>query len=281
MNKRKVKRFIGLSFLNLFFITICFIGLIPILYALALSLSSNNMVLSGDSSFLPQNITLRNYRDILLEEPFLRWMSNSIQLSVFTMIIAMSCAICAAYAFSRYRFKGRRQTLLLLLLLNAFPQILSMFALFRLFKGTNLLNTKMGLVVIYAGSMCIFGIWNLKGYFDSIPIEIEEASKIDGANDFQLIRKIILPLAMPSIIVTSAMVLIFVWNEYLFSTTFLLNESKYSLAGGLYQLQANDYSRSWPMFSAASILISLPILVIFFFMQKNMVSGLTSGGVKG
>ena len=281
MNKRKVKRFIGLSFLNLFFITICFIGLIPILYALALSLSSNNMVLSGDSSFLPQNITLRNYRDVLLEEPFLRWLSNSIQLSVFTMIIAMSCAICAAYAFSRYRFKGRRQTLLLLLLLNAFPQILSMFALFRLFKETNLLNTKMGLVVIYAGSMCIFGIWNLKGYFDSIPIEIEEASKIDGANDFQLIKKIILPLAMPSIIVTSVMVLIFVWNEYLFSTTFLLNESKYSLAGGLYQLQANDYGRSWPMFSAASILISLPILVIFFFMQKNMVSGLTSGGVKG
>ncbi len=86
---------------------------------------------------------------------------------------------------------------------------------------------------------------------------------------------------MPSIIVTSVMVLIFVWNEYLFSTTFLLSESNYTLAGGLYQLQANDYSRSWPMFSAASILISLPILIMFFFIQKNMVSGLTSGGVKG
>lgn len=280
MNK-KTKTLIGLSFLNLFFIIICFIGLIPIIYALFLSLSNSNMVLSGNASFLPQSITFRNYSDIIIEKPFFQWLFNSVRLSLYTMIIAMSCAVIAAYAFSRYKFKGKWAALKLLLLLNAFPQILSMFAIFRLFKEIRLLNTQIGLVIIYAGSMCIFGIWNLKGYFDTIPLEIEEASRIDGANDFQLIRKIVLPLAMPSIIVTSVMVLIFVWNEYLFSTTFLLSESNYTLAGGLYQLQANDYSRSWPMFSAASILISLPILIMFFFIQKNMVSGLTSGGVKG
>ncbi len=280
MNK-KTKTLIGLSFLNLFFIIICFIGLIPIIYALFLSLSNSNMVLSGNASFLPKSITFRNYRDIIIEKPFFQWLFNSVRLSLYTMIIAMSCAVIAAYAFSRYKFKGKWAALKLLLLLNAFPQILSMFAIFRLFKEIRLLNTQIGLVIIYAGSMCIFGIWNLKGYFDTIPLEIEEASRIDGANDFQLIRKIVLPLAMPSIIVTSVMVLIFVWNEYLFSTTFLLSESNYTLAGGLYQLQANDYSRSWPMFSAASILISLPILIMFFFIQKNMVSGLTSGGVKG
>ncbi|MDF2802396.1 MAG: putative sugar transporter, permease protein [Anaerocolumna sp.] len=279
--KKKTKKIIGLSFLNLFFMGICFIGLIPIIYALFLSLSKSNMVLSGNSSLLPSSITLRNYRDILIDKPFFTWLFNSVKLSLYTMILAMSCAVIAAYAFSRYHFSGKWATLKLLLLLNAFPQILSMFAIFRLFKEMKLLNTEIGLVLVYAGSMCIFGIWNLKGYFDTIPLEIEEASRIDGANDFQLIRKIVLPLAMPSIIVTSVMVLIFVWNEYLFSTTFLLSESNYTLAGGLYQLQANDYSRSWPMFSAASILISLPILVMFFFIQKNMVSGLTSGGVKG
>ena len=121
----------------------------------------------------------------------------------------------------------------------------------------------------------------MKGYFDTIPIEIEEASKIDGANDFQMLCKIVMPLALPAVIVTAVMVLIYVWNEYLFSTTFLLSESSYTLAGGLYQLQANDYSRSWPMFSAASILVSLPVLIIFFRIQKYMVSGLTAGGVKG
>ena len=185
------------------------------------------------------------------------------------MVIAIGFAMVSSYAFSRYRFKGRNGILKLLLLLNAFPQILSMFALFRLLKQMNMLDTKLGLVIIYAG------------YFDTIPIEIEEASKIDGASDFQLLWKVVMPLARPAIIVTSVMVLIFVWNEYLFSTTFLLNENSYTLAGGLYQLQSNDYTRSWGMFSAAAILVSVPVLIIFFCIQKYMVSGLTAGGVKG
>lgn len=281
MNKKKIRKFLGLSLLNLLFIIISFLGLIPILYALSISLGGSNMILSSDFSFLPKELTLENYRAILIEEPFLRWLLNSVKLSVFTMIMAMSFAVVAAYAFSRFRFKGRNTVLRLLLLLNAFPQILSMFAIFRLFKEMNLLNTNIGLVVIYAGTMCIFSVWNLKGYFDTIPVEIEEASKIDGANDFALIWKVILPMAVPSIIVTAVMVLIFVWNEYLFSTTFILSENNYTLAGGLYQLQSSDYSRSWPIFSAASILVSLPILVVFFLIQKNMVSGLTAGGVKG
>ena len=121
----------------------------------------------------------------------------------------------------------------------------------------------------------------MKGYFDSIPVEIEEASKIDGASDLQLLVKIIFPLAVPAIIVTAVMVLIYVWNEYLFSSTFMLGETSTTLAGGLYMLQATDYSRNWPVFTAAAVLVSLPILVIFFCIQKYMVSGLTAGGVKG
>ena len=216
-----------------------------------------------------------------MEEPFLRWLWNSIVLAVGTVIIAMMCSVSCAYVFSRYRFKGRIQAIRGLLILNAFPQILTMFAIFRLFKTLNLLNNRFGLILIYAGTMCIFGIQNLKGYFDTIPVEIEEASKIDGASEMQLLWKIILPLAKPSIIVTSVMVLIFVWNEYLFATTFMLNETTYTLAGGLYQLQANDYSRSWPLFTSAAILVSIPILIVFFVIQRHMVSGLTAGGVKG
>ena len=156
-----------------------------------------------------------------------------------------------------------------------------MFALFRVLKTMGLLNSHAGLIMIYAGSMCVFSVWNMKGYFDTIPVEIEEASKIDGAGDGQMIMRIVLPLAKPAIIVTCVMVLITVWNEYLFATTFLLDSSSYSLAGSLYQLQSNDYSRSWPLFTAASILASLPLLLIFFKIQKYMVSGLTAGGVKG
>ncbi|MDD6306035.1 MAG: ABC transporter permease subunit [Clostridiales bacterium] len=281
MSKKKVKQKAGLAVLNLVFILLCLIGLVPILYALSLSLSSGTAALSSKLSFLPTGFTLANYKNILVEEPFLQWLWNSIVLAVGTVIVAMACSVTSAYAFSRFRFKGRIQALRGLLILNAFPQILTMFAIFRLFKLLHLLNNRWGLVLIYAGSMCIFSIQNLKGYFDTIPVEIEEASKLDGATELQMLIKIILPLARPAIIVTSVMVLIFVWNEYLFATTFMLNENTYTLAGGLYQLQANDYSRSWPLFTAAAILVSVPILVIFFVIQKHMVSGLTAGGVKG
>ena len=277
-NKKKQSKKIGL---HIIYIVLCFLAIIPILYAVTLSFSGSGGALSSGFSILPKKLTLENYRSILVDEPFLRWFYNTAVLSVGTMVIAIGFSVVASYAFSRFKFKGRNGVLKLLLLLNAFPQILSMFALFRLLKNMNLLDTKIGLIVIYVGSMCIFSIWNMKGYFDTIPVEIEEASKIDGASDFQLLSRIVMPLAMPAVIVTSVMVLIFVWNEYLFSTTFLLNNDSYTLAGGLYQLQSSDYSRSWPMFSAAAILVSIPVLIIFFRIQKYMVSGLTAGGVKG
>lgn len=277
---KSIKRKIRLAALHLFYICVCLLGLVPILYILLLSFSGGSGALTTGTSILPERFTLENYRRILVEEPFLRWLFNSVILSVGTMIIAMATSVTASYAFSRFRFRGRNAALQLLLLLNAFPQILSMFAIFRLFRLLNLLDSHGGLIFIYAGSMCIFGIWNMKGYFDSVPIEIEEASKIDGAGNMQLIVKIILPLARPAIIVTAVMILIFVWNEYLFATTFMMREESYTLAGGLYQLQANDYSRSWPLFSAAAMLVSVPILIVFFCVQKYMVSGLTAGGVK-
>ena len=281
MTKKKALDGAKLTVLNLAFILLCAVTLVPILYALSISFSGEGAALSGDLSFLPQNPTLENYRAILVDKPFLLWLKNSLILSAGTVAVALLCAVPSAYAFSRWRFPGRRGILRVLLVLNAFPQVLSMFALFRVLKTMGLLNSHAGLIMIYAGSMCVFAIWNLKGYFDTIPVEIEEASKIDGTNDAQMILKIVLPLAKPAIIVTCVMVLITVWNEYLFATTFLLDSDAYSLAGGLYQLQANDYSRSWPLFTAASILASLPLLLIFFKIQKYMVSGLTAGGVKG
>ena len=279
-NKR-VRGMVRLTLLNLAFVALCFVTLVPVLYALTVSFGGQGAALSGSLSLLPENPTLENYRAILFDKPFLLWLKNSLLLSVGTIALAMLCAVPAAYAASRWRFPGRRGMLRSLLVLNAFPQVLSMFALFRVLKTMNLLNSHAGLVVIYAGSMCVFAVWNMKGYFDTIPVEIEEASKIDGAGDLQMIVRIVLPLARPAIIVTCVMVLITVWNEYLFATTFLLDSNYYSLAGGLYQLQSNDYSRNWPLFTAASILTSLPLLLIFFKIQKHMVSGLTAGGVKG
>ncbi|MEG1677695.1 MAG: ABC transporter permease subunit [Clostridia bacterium] len=277
---KRIRSFLSAAALHLLYAVLCFAALIPILYTLVLSLSGQNAVLTA-GGLLNRHWSLDAYRAILLEEPFLIWLLNSLKISLCTMVLAVSSAVFAAYAFSRWRFRGRRALLNVLLVLNAFPQMLTMFALFRLFRELNLLNTHIGLILIYSGSMCIFSTWNLKGYFDTIPKEIEEAAFMDGASSAAVVVRIVLPLARPAILVTGIMVLISVWNEYLFATTFMMNADTYTLAGGLYQLQSNDYSRSWPLFTAASMLVSLPILAVFFSVQKYMVSGLTAGGVKG
>ena len=144
-----------------------------------------------------------------------------------------------------------------------------------------LINSKVGLILIYTGTMAEFGLLNMKGYFDTIPREIEEAAEIDGASGIQLVTRIVLPLARPSILVTAVMILIYVWNEYLFATTFMTGAENYTLAAGLYSLQATEMSGSWPVFAAASLVVSLPILIVFFAVQRHMTSGLTAGGVKG
>ena len=142
--------------LNSIYILLCLTALLPIFYALIVSFGGKSAVLSGSLSILPKDPTLENYRTILIDEPFLLWLKNSLLLSVGTILVAMTCAIPAAYAASRWRFKGRKTLLRSLLILNAFPQVLSLFALFRVLKITGMLNSHMGLIIIYAGSMCVF-----------------------------------------------------------------------------------------------------------------------------
>lgn len=281
MTYKKLKIVSYKLLLNLFFILACLMALIPILYALSISFTKDASLLSKDFSFIPKKFTLDNYKAVFTEEPVPLWFWNSISLSFMTIVLSISTAVPGAYIFSRWRFPGRKAILKILLLLYSFPSILSMFAIYKLMSNLRLVNTKIGLIIIYAGTMAVFALWNMKGYFDTIPVEIEEAAKIDGSTDFQIVIKIVTPLARPSLIVTATMVLNYVWNEYIFSINFLTGSKNETLASGLYSLQATEMSGSWPVFAAAAILVSLPVLIIFFFSQKYMTSGLTSGGVKG
>ena len=281
MTKRKWKEGAGLTALNLLFLVLCFATLIPILYALSVSFSGSNSLLSSDFSFIPRDFTLGNYREVLSGEDITVWFRNTVFLALVTVTLSLTAAVPAAYCFSRRRFPGRRTILKCLVLLNSFPAILSMFAIYRLLRPMGLVNTRLGLILVYTGTMAVFSLWNTKGYFDTIPTEIEEAARMDGATDLQVVIRIVLPLAKPSIITTALQVLIYVWNEYIYATTFLTGESKYTLAAGLNALQATEMTGSWPVFAAAAITVSLPVLVIFFLCQKYMTSGLTAGGVKG
>ena len=278
---KKARKAALLLVVNLFFVLLCFLVLIPVLYAFSVSLNADNSLLSSDFSFLPKHMTLANYRAVFVEEPILRWFSNSIWMAAAAVFISLGTGIPAAYVFSRKKFPGRKVILRLLILLYAFPALLSMTALYKLLSPMGLINSRLGLLVVYTGTMSVFALWNMKGYFDTIPLEIEEAAMIDGAKPVQLVTKIVLPLARPTIVVTGMMVLIYVWNEYIFAINFMTGEETYPLAAGLYSLQATEMSGSWPVFAAASIVVSVPILIIFFALQKNMTTGLTSGGVKG
>lgn len=281
MSKRKLKEGAGLTALNLFFIVLCFITLIPILYALSVSLNGQNSLLSSDFSFVPRDFTLDNYKEVLFGENITVWFRNTVFLAVITVFLSLLIAVPAAYCFSRRRFPGRKTILKCLVLLNSFPAILSMFAIYRLLRPMGLINHRAGLILVYTGTMAVFSLWNTKGYFDTIPAEIEEAARMDGASDIQVVAKIVLPLAKPSIITTALQVLIYVWNEYIYATTFMTGEDRYTLAAGLNSLQATEMTGSWPVFAAAAITVSIPVLIIFFLCQKYMTSGLTAGGVKG
>ena len=281
MTYKKIKIVSSKLLLNLFFILACLMALIPILYALSISFTKDASLLSRDFSFIPKKFTLDNYKAVFTEEPVPLWFWNSIFLAFATICLSLCTAVPASYVFSRWKFHGRKGILKILLLLYSFPSILSMFAIYKMMSSLHLINTRLGLIIIYAGTMSVFALWNMKGYFDTIPVEIEEAAKIDGCSDFEIVVKIVTPLARPSLIVTGTMVLNYVWNEYIFSINFLTGSSNETLASGLYSLQATEMSGSWPVFSAAAILVSLPVLMIFFLSQKYMTSGLTSGGVKG
>lgn len=264
--------------LHLLFIAVCFIALVPIIYALAISFSGTTNLTGG--IFAITDFTFDNYLHIFTELDFGTWLGNSLILSIATVLVTVIPSAFAAYAFATMSFRGKRVLLFLLLILNAFPQVLTMTALFALLRNTHLLNTRIALILVYSGSNSIFAFFNLKGYFASIPASISEAATIDGATRPEILFKVVLPLARPAIIVTSILVFINCWNEYLFASTFLTGKDLYTLASGLYALQSNNLARNWPQFAAASLFISLPVLIVFFLMQRYMVSGLTAGGVK-
>ena len=280
LKHKKRVRFAKKIGLQVFFILLCIVTLIPIFYALSVSFNGKNSLLSSNFSFFPEDFTFDNYIKLFQENDMLLWFGNSLLLAVCTVVISLGVSIPAAYAFSRMNFKGKKTLLKILIILNAFPTTLSMFAIWAIMRNLGLLNNRIGLILIYTGTMSIFGLWNLKGYFDTVPYEIEEAAMIDGASNRKIITSIVMPLAKPAIVVTAVMVLIYVWNEYIYAVTFMTGSDNYTLAAGLYGLQANETSGSWPVFAAASLVTSLPILIIFLLVQRHMVSGLSAGGVK-
>lgn len=230
---------------------------------------------------LPVEWTFENYRVMLFDRPFLTWLTNSILVAVITMGSSMLVATSAAFAFSRFRFKGREMGLIFFLALQAFPGVLSLVPVAQLLAALGLYGSKLGLVFAYTTGTLIFCTWNLKGYFDTIPIDLEEAGMIDGCGPIQSFLLIALPLARPALAVTALFAFLAGWSDFVFASVLVpAPDSAKMLVPGMYSL-ANSQSVPWGYFAAGAVMIILPVSALFLYLQRFFESGLTLGGVKG
>lgn len=265
-------------------IVACIIVLYPILYVIRMALSPTQgftlgLDLSGDFS-------LENFSDVVDTTTqdgdwlFGRQLWNSLWVSLASTLVGVALSVSAAYAFSRFRFPGRKASLMAFLVTQMFPGTMMMIPLYILLDTFGLLDQSLGLILVYATTSLPFCVWMLKGYFDTIPKDLEEAALIDGATRFQIFWRVILPLARPAIAVTALFSFMTAWNEFVLAKTLMSRETLYTLPVVLKGYVGKE-DVQWGHFAAGAIIVSVPVMALFFALQRQLVSGLTAGAVKG
>lgn len=263
-------------------------ALYPVVWIISASLNPANSLLN--LSIIPKPASFANFDRLVSDPqyPFILWIWNSIKIAVITSVVTVFLTALAAYSFSRFRYKGRRTGLLVILLIQLFPNSLAIVSLFLLLQQIgNLpglswlgLNTHGGLILIYAGGALGFNTWLMKGFFDSIPKELDEVANIDGATKWQVFSTIILPLARPILVVIGILTFIGTYGEFLIARVMLKGTENYTLMVGLFLFNSGR-AQEWGVITAASLVGALPAVILFFVTQRLLVSGLSSGAVKG
>ncbi len=260
-------------------------ALYPVLWVISLAFSSGSEP-ELRAFPLPHNVSLDNFRIVTgWGDPargwlFARQLMNSLVVSLATAIMAVVIATPTAYALARHDFVGKRSGLRTLLLTQMFPGVASAVPLYLILDALHLLDTRTGLVLVYAATAVPFAIFQLRGAFLAIPVDLEEAAMVDGATRTQAFLKVALPAARPAIAVTALFAFMSAWNEFILAATLLGRESAFTLPVVL-QSYVGEYNTSWGAFAAGAILVSVPVMALFYVAQRQLISGLTSGGVKG
>lgn len=264
---------------HLFLIVFTGVTLFPVLWVIKMALQRGQTFATGLNP-LPTEVSLQNFIDICTAPNFMVQLMNSLIVSAVTTVLGVFLACTAAYAFSRFRFPGRRAGLMAFLVTQMFPGTLMMIPLYVVLDRLGLLDQLAGLILVYSTTAIPFCVWMLKGYFDTIPKAIEESALMDGAGQFTIFWRIIVPLSRPAIAVTALFSFMTAWNEYILAATFMSDERAYTLPVQLQQY-VGSYTTEWGHFAAGAILVSTPVMLLFFVLQKHLVGGLTAGGVKG
>jgi arabinogalactan oligomer / maltooligosaccharide transport system permease protein len=282
-----VNRWQGIALRMVVILIGCFYALFPALLVLSSALSSSNS-LTGQG-LIPREISFVNFNKVISDpqHPFLLWILNSIKVAGISTIIALAMCSFAAYSLSRFRYQGRRTTMLSILIIQVFPNLLMIIALFLLLQQLgNIvpwlgLNTHGGLIMIYSGGALGFNTWLMKGYFDTIPRELDESAMVDGATHLRTFLTIILPLVRPILAVVGVLTFIGTYSDFLIARVVLKTTDQYTFAVGLALFISDQYNQQWGVFAAAVLIGALPILILYLLVQNQVTSGLTSGAVKG
>ena len=253
------------------------ICILPMIIIISTSFKFTNDVF--DLRIIPAHFTLSNYQYVLSGD-FVTWLTNSLKIGAMTTVIGLALAAPSAYAMSRWQFLGKQSILLFFLVTQMFPAVLLIVPLYILFAQLGLLDNIFGLVVAYATTALPFSVWMLKNFFDTVPKELDEAARVDGLGPFQTFWRIVLPLTIPGIAVVAFFNFMTAWNEFMLAFTFLQSDSNLTLAIGI-RHYVHNFGADWQYLSAAAVLITLPVLIIFIWAQRYLVAGLTGGSVKG
>jgi multiple sugar transport system permease protein len=257
---------------------------LPMIWMLLTSIKSGFAAMSFPPQWWPAEPTLASYQKLLdpqnsVGQDFLRFFGNSMFVSITTTILAVVVAVPAAYAFSRFRFPGRRFLFFSVLLRNMFPAVIFLVPLFILMRILGLVNTHGSLILTYLTFGLPLAIWLLKGFYDNIPVQLEQAARIDGATRLQAFLMVVTPLSVPGIIATAIYSFIGAWNEYIYAVTFLTKDDQLTLPVGI-QRFFSENTADFPGLMAASFIMSVPVVVLFLLLQRYFVRALTEGAVK-
>ena len=256
------------------------IALFPVVQIFTISLRPADRLLSTTLEIIPKDATLSNYAALFTERPFLRWLLNSTFVAVVVTSTGVIFASTAGYGFSRFRFVGKKFGLLSLLVTQMFPATMLLLPMYIMLVKLHLINTFLGIVIMYSATALPFCIWQMKGYYDTIPTSLEEAGRIDGCNQFQAFRMIILPLAAPALVITALFSFMTAWTEYVVAAQILQDTDMWTLPLGLKSFESNMGSE-WGLYGAASVIVTIPVVILFLSLSRWLVSGLTLGSVKG
>ncbi|MCA0971493.1 sugar ABC transporter permease [Halobacillus litoralis] len=270
--------------LTLSYIVILFmfaVILYPILWIVGASFNPGNS-LSG-SSIIPTDATLAHYKELFDTEKsdYLLWYWNTMKICLITMVLSVILVSFTAYSFSRFRFVGRKNGLMTFLILQMIPNFAALIAIYALANLTGLLDTHLALILVYTGGAIPMNTYLMKGYLDTIPKELDESARMDGAGNFRIFWQIVMPLAKPIIAVISLFTFITPFTDFILARILLRTEEKFTLAVGLFELISGQFGNEFTKFAAGAVLIAIPISIMFLSLQKYFVSGLTAGGTKG